>query len=104
MVRTNSRFRSNRSPAGDTRKTCSYCGVEWYRSELVRDASHNLAGPCCQRGRDIVTLALGNAAMASSRQIGEPRMVSDGSIDQTPNDVPPPLNWGTGRPVKPQTG
>lgn len=92
-MRTNSRQRSNRSPPGDTRRTCAYCGIEWYRSELVRDGANLLAGPCCQRGRDIVTLALGNAAMASSRQIGEPRMASDGSIDSTPTETPPPLNW-----------
>lgn len=92
-MRTNGRHRSNRSPPGDTRRLCSYCGVEWYRSELVRDASHNLAGPCCQAGRDIVTLAVGNAMLASRHSIGEPQMASDGSIDSTPTEVPPPLNW-----------
>ena len=67
--------------------------MEWYRSQLRRDASENLAGPCCQKGRDIVTLSEGNAMLASGHQIGEPRMASDGSIDRTPTEIPPVLNW-----------
>ena len=60
---------------------CSYCGVQWFRSQLTRDASQNLACPDCAPGLDIVSLTEGNARMMRSQA---PRSVgpSDGNFDQ----------------------
>lgn len=97
---------------------CSYCGVQYFRSQLTRDASANLACPDCAPGLDIVSLTEGNARLMRSRQ---PKTVgpSDGNYDQfisppspgfvNPNGPPPsvqppvfpstivPLLWLDGR-------
>src|SRR5690348_15913111 len=72
---------------------CSYCGVAWHRSKLVRDASGNLACPDDAAGLDVVSLSEGNARMMRSQA---PRDVgpSDGSGDvfvcpQSPGFVDP---------------
>ena len=44
------------APPGEYSTTCDYCGCEWYRSDLRRDASGFLACPDDQDGRDTVTL------------------------------------------------
>ena|GEM_PF-1587262 len=65
----------------DRQTICSYCGVQWRRSQLTRDASANLACPDCAPGLDIVSLTEGNARLMRSRQ---PKTVgpSDGNFDQ----------------------
>ena len=96
---------------------CSYCGVQWFRSQLTRDASQNLACPDCAPGLDIVSLTEGNARLMRSQRpkTGAP---ADGNFDQftsppspgfvDPNGPPPntysypplpvtPLWWVDGR-------
>lgn len=93
-MRTIGRKRSHRSPPGDTVRACSYCGIPWYRSQLVRDASGNLACPDDQRGRDVVTLNEGNLAWYSSRRMpGERGMPADGTVPRKSTDVAPPVSW-----------
>lgn len=60
---------------------CSYCGVQYRRSQLTRDASQNLACPDCAPGLDIVSLTEGNARLMRSRQ---PKTVgpADGNFDE----------------------
>lgn len=64
----------------DRQALCSYCGVQWRRSQLTRDASQNLACPDCAPGLDIVSLSEGNARLMRSQQ---PKVVGpvDGSYD-----------------------
>lgn len=59
---------------------CSYCGVQWRRSQLRRDASQNLACPDCAPGLDVVSLSEGNARLMRSQQ---PKVVgpNDGAYD-----------------------
>lgn len=55
---------------GDYQGLCDYCGVQWRRSQLIRDASGKLACPDDQAGLDEVTLTEANAAAAGqNRQI-----------------------------------
>lgn len=70
----------------DRQALCSYCGVQWRRSELTRDPSQNLACPDCAPGLDVVSLSEGNARLMRSRQ---PKSVgpTDGNFDQF---TPPP--------------
>lgn len=84
--------RSSKSPPGDVIRCCSYCGIPWYRSQLVRDASGNLACPDDQRGRDVVTLDEENLAWAASRR-NDPAagMPSDGTAVAKSTDVAPAL-------------
>lgn len=89
MSRTVTRKRSPHSPNGDVVVLCSYCGVLWYRSQLVRDGAGNLACSDDAAGMDIVTLSLGNAAEASHRKLGRYRQEIDGTFD-TKNKVPYP--------------
>jgi len=90
MSRTITAKRSHKSPPGDTRKLCSYCGIAWYRSQLFRDAAGNLVCPDDRRGRDVVTLSEGNAqALANKRQIGQTSMPNDGTVDSPSADVYP---------------
>ncbi len=79
---------------------CSYCGVQWRRSQLRRDAAGNLACPDDAPGLDVVSLSEGNARMMRSQA---PRSVgpSDGAFDDfvspadpgfvDPNGPPAPL-------------
>jgi hypothetical protein len=53
---------------------CSYCGVQWRRSQLRRDASQLLACPDCDTGLDVVSLSEGNARAMRSQA---PRTVGD---------------------------
>ncbi len=83
-MRTISRHWPKSAPYGDRQSMCDYCGVQWRRSQLARDASGLLACPDDQRGRDVVTLNQGNADYAArQRQFG--RTLHDGS-----NWNPPP--------------
>jgi hypothetical protein len=72
-----------RLPAGhgpDRCAICSYCGVQWLRSQLRRDASGNLACPDDAPGLDVVSLSEGNARLMRSqgpRSIGP----NDGGYD-----------------------
>jgi len=80
---------------GDFRCICDYCGVEWHRSQLVRDQSGLLACPDDQPGLDMVALAEGNAAGALE-PISPQNVRDGGSIDvaDNPNPVnpnPPPV-------------
>lgn len=52
---------------GDYQAMCDYCGVQWRRDQLRRDASGKLACPDDQRGRDEVTLSNLNAARTTRR-------------------------------------
>jgi hypothetical protein len=63
-------------PRGDFATRCSYCGVVYPRSKLVKDASGNLACTCSSGGRDLTTLAKLNAARAAERQ--QLRPIGDG--------------------------
>lgn len=51
----------------DRQATCSYCGVQWLRSQLRRDASGNLACPDDAPGLDVVSLSEGNARLMRSQ-------------------------------------
>lgn len=64
----------------DRQAICSYCGVQWRRSQLTRDASGNLACPDDASGLDVVSLSEGNARMMRSQR---PKTVGpvDGSYD-----------------------
>lgn len=55
---------------------CGYCGVQWRRDQLVRDAAGIMACPDDVRGRDVVTLTQGNALQAARPQYTSP--VRDG--------------------------
>jgi len=91
-MRTISYKRSHRSPPGDCIRACSYCGVPWYRSQLTRDASGNLACPDELPGRDVVTLNEGNLAWYSSRrQLGDSGMPADGTVPAKSTEVAPPV-------------
>jgi hypothetical protein len=59
---------------------CSYCGVQWRRSQLHRDRSENLACPDCAPGLDVVSLSEGNAELMRSQQPKEIGPV-DGGFD-----------------------
>ena len=91
-MRTIGRKRPAKSPPGDTVRICSYCGAAWYRSQLVRDRSGNLACPDDQRGRDAVTLTEGNLEwLATRRMPGSSGMPTDGTVDSPSTDVAPPV-------------
>lgn len=85
MSRTVSRRRPSSSPRGDTQAICSYCGVRWLRSQLRMDRAGKLACPD-ERGRDVVTLTEGNAALGERRPPVEP---PPGSGSYTPGDNVP---------------
>ena len=89
MRRTVSKHRPNDSPRGDVTRTCGYCGVEWHRSKLRRDAAGILACPDDQPGLDAVTLSEGNAELGGHRRMGQYTNESDGGIDP-PNTTPAP--------------
>lgn len=91
--RTITRHWPRSSPQGDYQATCDYCGVQWRRSQLRRDASGLLACPDDQPGLDAVSLSKGNAEAMS---LGKRRVVSrDGSnwdgpqTDVAPEFTPP---------------
>jgi hypothetical protein len=44
---------------------CSYCGVQWRRSQLTRDESGNLVCPDEGSGKDELELSRGNAEGAA---------------------------------------
>jgi hypothetical protein len=92
MSQTIGRKRSHRSPPGDTKRLCDYCGIAWYRSQLRRDAAGLLACPDDQRGRDVVTLSEGNLSWAASRR-NDPTagMPADGGVPAKSTDVAPPV-------------
>jgi hypothetical protein len=66
-MRTIGRHRPKSSPRGDVVALCDYCGVQWYRSQLVRDRSGLLVCPDEGDGKDSVTLSEANARAAASR-------------------------------------
>lgn len=53
------------APAGERRVDCAYCGLKWYRSQCIRDATGQLVCPDDQDGRDNVTLDRANVAAAA---------------------------------------
>ncbi len=55
-MRTMPRNYSFPAPAGERRVACDYCGMTWYRSQMVRDTAGRLACPDDMDGRDEVTL------------------------------------------------
>lgn len=88
-MRTISRHWPQTAPRGDYQAMCDYCGVQWRRSELRRDAAGKLACPDDQPGRDEVTLSRLNAESVTQRELG--RYPRDGSnLDtDTPGIAPP---------------
>lgn len=54
------------APRGDSQAICSYCGVQWRRSQLVRDSEGLLVCPDEGTGRDQSELARLNAASSSA--------------------------------------
>lgn len=103
-MRTISRHRPSRSPPGDTRKLCSYCGAAWYRSQLRRDAAGLLACPDEYPGRDAVTLSEGNAALAGQRTLSGAYGESDGTTDSKNTTPAPPFSWNGFPASKPNGG
>ncbi len=83
----------------DRQAICSYCGAQWRRSQLRRDASGNLACPDEGPGLDIVSLSEGNARLMRSQAPRDPGP-NDGAYDRfvcppdpgfvDPNRAPPP--------------
>ena len=61
------------APPGERRATCAYCGMEWYRSSLRRDASGYLVCPDDDEGRDKVTLDRLNNHYAAQASMRRPR-------------------------------
>jgi hypothetical protein len=61
------RKRPDSSPRGDTQGICSYCGAQWYVSQMRKDRAGLWACPNDQGGRDIVTLTEGNARGAQKQ-------------------------------------
>jgi hypothetical protein len=59
-------------PPGERRAACSYCGMTFYRSDMVRDASGHLACPDDQDGRDTATLDRLNAQHAAKAGMRRP--------------------------------
>lgn len=53
------------APRGEYQTTCDYCGITWYRSDLIRDESGLLACPDDQEGRSTATLDRLNAEAAA---------------------------------------
>ena len=74
--------------AGDFSCLCSYCGVLYYRSELVLDQSGLLA---CERDRggDVVALSMENAERSTGRESAEIR--DGGATDSPITDTPPAI-------------
>ena len=64
-MRTIPRKWPSRNQRGDRQASCSYCGVQWMRSQLVRDMSGNLMCPDCI-GPDELELSMMNADLAKS--------------------------------------
>lgn len=79
---------------------CSYCGVQWRRSQLTRDTSGNLACPDDAPGLDIVSLSEGNARLMRSRQ---PKTVgpTDGNFDDFISPASPGFVSPNGPPASP---
>lgn len=97
-MRTISRHRPQKSPPGDIVCLCSYCGVAWFRSELVRDQAGNLACPDDARGLDTVALTLGNANYSQNRKLGRYISSEAAGTLEAPNTVPaPPFIFPDGR-------
>ena len=90
-MRTVGRHRKTDSPRGDVLRLCSYCGALYYRSELQRDMSGNLACPDELPGLDMVALSEGNAELQSNRYIGADDGPSDGPVDSKNTVTAPPF-------------
>lgn len=90
-MRTIGRRRPKSSPRGDAVGQCSYCGVKWLRSQLVRDRAGLYACPQDRDGRDVVTLSLLNAKSAAEPRGGS-SVPSDGivSAKETITQIPGP--------------
>lgn len=43
-------------PPGERRRTCDYCGIEWYQSQMFKDPAGYWRCPDDAEGRDQVTL------------------------------------------------
>lgn len=69
------RYSPTPGPPGERRAMCAYCGIFWYRSQMRRDASGQLACPDDQQGRDQVTLNRLNSQGA--RTVKYPRPTVD---------------------------
>lgn len=63
------------APPGERAATCDICGIEWYRSDLVRTPDGFLTCPDDIDGRDTVTLTrLGQQdAQAALAELNRPR-------------------------------
>lgn len=91
MSRTIGRKWPRTAPRGDFVATCSYCGVPYRRSQLVRLRNGHFAcvGPGTNndgKGRDEVTLNEMNAAAAGRRA---PLPTPDAPLaDSRPDDLP----------------
>jgi hypothetical protein len=59
---------------------CSYCGVQWRRSQLRRDLSGNLVCPDEGNGKDSLELSMENAVGAKAWRYSDSEM--DGVMDQ----------------------
>lgn len=85
-MRTVGRKRPSTSPRGDVQVLCDYCGVQWYRHRLRRDAAGLLSCPDDNDvGRDVVTLSRENAAAAAAYR-GVVSTQDGGNYDQTDID------------------
>lgn len=64
-MRTIGRKWPSRHQRGDRQAMCSYCGVQWLRSQLTRDESGNLVCPDEGDGKDSLQLDRLNSEGAS---------------------------------------
>jgi len=62
-------------PSGERQVSCSYCGMTYYRSDCIRDASGFLACPDDQDGRDVTTLDRLNAQNGARAAQRRPRVL-----------------------------
>lgn len=82
-------------PRGDVVAMCDYCGVNWYRSQLYRDASGFLVCPDEGPGLDAVTLDQENAAYRPRGPVTYP---DGGNYVTAPPGTPPQIPPDPGPP------
>jgi hypothetical protein len=89
-MRTIGRHWPASAPRGDAPARCSYCGVIWRRSQLVKDRAGYLACPDDVDGRDVVTLSLANAKAAAQRDLRSGAPTDGITMDRENPAVPIP--------------
>lgn len=80
-MRTIGRKHPANAPRGDHQAMCSYCGVQWYRSQLRRDMEGNLVCPDEGDGASRMELSEANAAGAKASWLAG-TFETDGPMDR----------------------